>query len=111
MAEENKTLEQKQLRPNFINESGVQTFFVNIVNVRGGLEEFYLTLGTALPIEVKDVKELEHIDTVDVQPLFRCVVTKSVMRQMIDLMENVYNQQEQRLGMLGQSQRDESEGR
>lgn len=110
MADEKDILRQKQLRPKFVNESGVPTFFVNIANVRAGLEEFYLTFGTTLPIEVRDVKELEHLDTVDVQPLFRCAVTKSVMRQMIDLMENVYNQQEQQSNALNQSQGDESEG-
>ncbi|HZO74232.1 MAG TPA: hypothetical protein VFB60_18670 [Ktedonobacteraceae bacterium] len=109
MAEENHILGQKLVKPEFVNEAEVPTLFVNVLNVRAGSEEFYLTFGTALPIEVRHIEELEDVDTVKVQPLFRCAVTKSAMRQMIDLMENIYNQQQ--LGASGQSQENESEGR
>jgi len=110
MAEENHISGQKLVKPEFVNEAEVPTLFVNVLNVRAGLEEFYLTFGTALPIEVKQIEELEAVDTVKVRPLFRCAVTMSAMRQMIDLMENVYNQQRQ-IGASNPSQENESEGR
>jgi hypothetical protein len=46
MAEEKKLPEPKQLRTVFVGDSELPIHFVNAVNVRAGLEEFYFTLGT-----------------------------------------------------------------
>jgi hypothetical protein len=107
MAEEQKILGSKQLKARFVHESDIPTLFVNTINVRAGLEEFFLTLGTALPLEIKNDEELKLIDTVEAEPFFRCAVTRSVMRQMIDLMETVYNQQTQQIESLRQLQEQE----
>ena len=109
MAEEKKTLEQKQFITKFVNDSGLQTIFVNAVNVRAGLEEFFLTLGTTVPLEIQDIEDLKQIDSIDAQPVFRCAVTRSVMRQMIDVMETVYNQQTLQIDASRQSQKQKGE--
>lgn len=109
MAEEKKSLEQKQLRTRFVNETELPINFINVVNVRAGLEEFYLTLGAVSPVEIKDIEELKRLDVIDAQPFFRCAVTRTVMKQMIDLMENVYNQQTQQIDATHHSPRNESE--
>lgn len=107
MAEENKT--RKQIKIEFAPDIELPVLFVNSVNVRAGSEEFYLTFGTAMPLEVKSVEDLESIDSIEARPYFRCVVTRSVMRQVIDVMEAVYNQQSQQVDAIGQSQERERE--
>jgi hypothetical protein len=105
MAEENKI--RKQIKIEFASDVELPVHFVNSVNVRFGAEEFYLTFGTAMPLEVKSVEDLEDIDAIEARPYFRCVVTRSVMRQAIDVMEAVYNQQSQQIDALHQSQEQE----
>jgi hypothetical protein len=97
MAEEQKKPETKQLKARFVQKADIPTIFVNTINVSAGSEEFYITLGTALPIEVTSAEELSKIDTIDATPVFRCAVTRPVMRQIIDLMEAVYDQQSQQI--------------
>ncbi|HEU5228184.1 MAG TPA: hypothetical protein VFU49_10275 [Ktedonobacteraceae bacterium] len=110
MTEEQRITKQKQFKVRLAQESDLPTLFVNAVNVQNGLEEFYLTFGTALPIEVRDIEELEQIDTIDARPVFRCVVTRDVMRQFIDLMENIYKQQTQQVDTLRRLQEQKEEG-
>ncbi len=100
MPEEKKT--PKQVRLEFTNNPELPTLYVNAVSVRVGVEEFFLTLGTAVPLEVKDIKDLENRDTIEAHPYFRCAVTRNVMRQIIDLMEIAYNQQSQQNNALQQ---------
>jgi hypothetical protein len=109
MTEENRVSVQKQLKARFVDESVLITHFVNTVNVRGGLEEFYVTLGTALPIEVAKPEDLENIDTVEAQPLFRCAITRQTMKQIIDLLQAVYDQNTKQLESLRSSQIKEQE--
>jgi hypothetical protein len=107
MPEENKM--QKQVKLEFASDTGLPILYVNTVNVSFALEEFFLTLGAAVPLEVKDIKDLEGIDTIEARPYFRCAVTRSVMRRIIDLMESVYNQQSQQIEILQQLHEREGE--
>lgn len=107
MSEEKKT--SKQVKIEFVTDSELPVLFVNTANVLSGSEEFYITLGTAQPLEVKDAEALENIDTVEAHPYFRFAVTRTTMRQLIDLMENVYKSQSQQIDVLRQSQRREEE--
>jgi hypothetical protein len=100
MVEENHVLTQKTLKATFVDDRKLITHFVNIINVRGGVEEFYLTLGTSLPIEVTKPEDLEHIDTIEAQALFRCAVTRKTMKQIIDLLQAVYDQSTKQLELL-----------
>jgi hypothetical protein len=83
----------KQLKTNFVGDEDLPVHFVNIANIRAGTEEFYFTLGTVLPLEISDLKELEDIDSVKVRALVRFVLTRNVMKQFIDTMQTVYDQQ------------------
>jgi hypothetical protein len=107
MSEEKE--KRKKVNLEFATDSELPMLFVNTVNVRPGLDEFYLTFGTAVPLEVKNAEELESIDTIEARPYFRCAVTRTVMRQFIELMESVYNQQSQQIDALNQSQEQEGE--
>ena len=110
MSEEKKVINQKQLETKFINDSELPTHFVNAINVRSGLEEFYFTLGAALPVDIKNIEDLEQVSVIDAQPFFRFAVTRTVMRQLIDLMETVYNQHIEQADALRQLQEQEGEG-
>ena len=109
MVEEKKIPEPKQLRATFSEDSELPIYFVNAVNIRAGLEEFYFTLGTIAPLEVTDINELEGLQTINANSLFRFAVTRTVMKQVLDLMQSVYDQQTQQVEMLVAAQKKESE--
>ena len=107
MSKEKET--RKKVKLEFATDSELPILFVNTVNVRTGLDEFYLTFGTTVPLEVKNVEELESIDSIEARPYFRCVVTRTVMSQFIELMKSVYDQQSQQIDALNQLQEQERE--
>jgi hypothetical protein len=93
MTEERKRTDSRQLKTVFIGDETLPTHYVNSVNIRSGLEEFFLTFGTALPLEIADIKDLENIDSVNAHAVFRCAISRSVMKQVLDLMTNLYENQ------------------
>jgi hypothetical protein len=109
MEEEKKLPEPKQLKTFFVGDAELPIHFVNAVNVRAGLEEFYFTLGTATPFEVSDLKELEDIEAINAHTLFRFAVTRTVMKQIIDLMQSAYDVQTQQINLLQAFQEKEHE--
>jgi hypothetical protein len=111
MAEEKKQPVPKQVMTVFIGDENLPTHYVNSVNIRAGLEEFFLTFGTALPLDIVDIKDLENIDSVNAHALFRCAITRSMMKQLIDLMTSLYDNQLAQVEQLQTSQRrDEAYG-
>ncbi len=109
MAEEKKLPEIKQLKTNFAEDIELPTHFINAVNVRAGLEEFYFTLGTATPVEISNIQELENLETINAHPVFRFAMTRTVMKQMIDVINSVYEVQTQQLNMMQGLQEQERE--
>ncbi len=61
-----------------------------------------------MPLEVTDIKELENIETINAHPVFRFVVTRAVMQQIIDVMSSVYDAQTQQIDTLHRSQKKEN---
>ncbi|HLQ30363.1 MAG TPA: hypothetical protein VK140_14110 [Ktedonobacteraceae bacterium] len=111
MAEEKKQPVPKQVKTVFVGDENLPTHYVNSVNIRAGLEEFFLTFGTALPLDIVDIKDLENIDSVNAHALFRCAITRSMMKQLIDLMTSLYDNQLEQVEQLQTSQRrDEAYG-
>lgn len=100
MAEERQIPQQKLIRTTFVGDSELPVHYVNIVNVRSGVEEFFVTLGTAMPPEITDIKDLESIDTVKAQPLFRFAMSRQVMKDVIELMQRIYDQQTKQIEMM-----------
>jgi hypothetical protein len=82
----------KQIKGVFAGDDQLPTHFVNMVNARAGLEEFFLTFGTVLPLDLAENQSLEDIDSFNIQPLFRCAMSRSVMKQVIDLISNIADQ-------------------
>lgn len=111
MAEEKNQSVPKQVKTVFVGDENLPTHYVNSVNIRAGLEEFFLTFGTALPLEIADIKDLENIDSVNAHALFRCAMSRSMMKQLIDLMTSLYDNQLAQVEQLQTSQRrDEAYG-
>jgi hypothetical protein len=98
MSEEKKLPRVKQVKTVIVGDENLPTHYVNSVNIRAGFEEFFFTFGTALPLEVSDLKDLENVDSINAHALFRCAMTKPMMKQLIDLMTNLYE------GQQGQSE-------
>ena len=61
--------------------------YVNHIEALPGGNEIFLSLGTELPEKFLEGKDEA---TVQVKPLFRCVVTKGATRAMIDAIERAY---------------------
>ncbi len=110
MAEERKKQHvPKQVKTVMVGDEALPTHYVNSVNIRSGLEEFFLTFGTAVPLEITDTKDLENIESVNAHALFRCAVPRSVMKQVIDLMTTLYENQTRQVELLQASQRKDEE--
>ena len=109
MADEKELVGSKHLKTVFVGDENLPTHYVNMVNVRSGLEEFFLTFGTALPLEVTDIRDLEDIDSIKAHALFRCAISRSMMKQLIDLMTNLYENQLGQIEQLQTSQRRDEE--
>ncbi len=109
MAEEKKSSPPKQVKTIFVGDENLPTHYVNSANIRAGLEEFFLTFGTTLPLEITDIKDLEDIDSVNAHALFRCAISRSMMKQLIDLMTNLYENQAGIVEQLQTLQRREEE--
>ena len=109
MTEESKLLTSRPVKTIFVGDENLPTHYVNVVNIRSGLDEFFLTFGTAVPLEITDSKDLESIDSINAHPLFRCAVSRSVMKQVIDLMTALYENQTRQMDLLQASQSKDKE--
>ena len=109
MTEEKKRSAAKQVKTVFIGDENLPTHYVNSVNIRSGLEEFFLTFGTAIPLEITDIKDLEDIDSINAHALFRCAISRSVMKQVIDLMTTLYESQTRQIELLQVAQKKDKE--
>jgi len=98
----------KHIKGIFVGDEQLPTHYVNMVNARVGLEEFFLTFGTVLPLDLTENQNLEDIDSLNAQPLFRCAMPRSVMKQIIDLMTTLYENQTKQIEQLQASQRGDS---
>ena len=100
MSEERKASHLKQVKAVFVGDENLPTHYVNSVNIRSGLEEFFLTFGTVVPFDITDISDLEGIESIKAHPLFRCAVSRSTMKQIIDLMTSLYENQTRQLELL-----------
>lgn len=111
MAEERKRKVPKQIKTVFVGDETLPTHYVNSVNIRSDLEEFFLTFGTAVPLDIADIKDLEGIDSINAHALFRCVISRTVMKQVIDMMTTLYENQTRQIELFQTSQgKDEEYG-
>ncbi len=105
MADESMGVQARYVKTEFHGDESLPTHYVNSVNIRSTPEEFFLTLGTVIPLDIVDIKQLEDIESISAHPLFRCAVSRSVMRQLIDLMSTIYDNQTRQIEMFQASQR------
>lgn len=109
MAEERKLPQQKLIKTTFVDDSDLPIHYVNVVNVRAGLEDFFVILGTVMPPDIADINDLEDLDTLNAHPLFRFAVSRNVMKQILGVMQVVYDQQTRQLEMLRAAQEEGQE--
>lgn len=111
MPEEKKLPRPRQVKTIIVGDENLPTHYVNSVNIRAGLEEFFFTFGTAIPLEIADIKDIENIDSINAHAVFRCAMSRSMMKQVIDLMTNLYeNQPVQHEQLLTSVRKDEEHG-
>lgn len=104
MAEERKRKVPKQIKTVFVGDETLPTHYVNSVNIRSDMEEFFLTFGTAIPLDIADIKDLEDIDSINAHALFRCAISRTVMKQVIDLMTALYENQTRQIELFQATQ-------
>ena len=109
MAEERRIPAPRQVKTAFVGDENLPTHYVNMADARAGREEFFLTLGTVIPSEITDSQDLEGIDRIDGYPLFRCAVSRSAMKQIIDLITALYENQTRQIEQLQASERKDEE--
>lgn len=109
MAEERKRKVPKQIKTVFVGDETLPTHYVNSVNIRSDMEEFFLTFGTAIPLDIADIKDLEDIDSINAHALFRCAISRTVMKQVIDLMTALYENQTSQIELFQASERKDEE--
>ena len=66
MEEEVRSTTPKMVRARFVDDTHVAVHYVNVIDVRGGQDDFFFTLGTVAPIEVTDIKDLDSLDSIEV---------------------------------------------
>jgi hypothetical protein len=109
MTEERKDAVSRQVKTAFVGDENLPTHYVNMADVRAGREEFFLTLGTVIPSEITNSQDLEGIDHIDGYPLFRCAISRSAMKQIVDLVMVLYENQTKQIELLSVSEKKDEE--
>ncbi len=91
MAEEQEKPACKQTYGFLTGEEDLPTYYVNMVNIRTSLEDFFLTFGTVVPTHY--VEDPEELDNLKVRPLFRCAMSRSRAQDLIRLLTQCYEHQ------------------
>lgn len=109
-AEERHLSQQKLVKPELVVDDELPVHYVNIVNIRSGVEEFFVTPGIAVPPEISNATDLENINTVNAKALFRFVMSRHVMKDVIELMQRLYDEQTRQIKMISSFQESEKGG-
>lgn len=99
----------KPVKPTFVDDENLPTLYVNSVNIRFSLEDFFLTFGTAVPPDISDASDLDKIDSIKAHALFRCAVSRSTMKQLIDLLSSLYENQSSQIEQVQAAQKKDEE--
>ena len=84
--------QQKVFPIQFADTPDIPVYYVNSLNIRVGVEAFYLTLGTVMPPEVSSAEDFQALASLTAQPIFRCAIAPQVMNQIITLLTQQYTQ-------------------
>lgn len=76
--------------------------FVNAAKVDIASDVFFVTFGTSLPQEIHTMDDLQHMEFNDVQPTFRCAMTRETMGQVLTMLQDAYDIQAQRYESSGE---------
>lgn len=73
--------------------SNLPIYHVNILNVRNGVDEFFITLGVAPPPDATELAAIMESGTVVGQPIFRFAISRDTMEQFLAVLAGQYDQQ------------------
>jgi hypothetical protein len=82
----------KPINITFPDASGMPVLYVNAVKVLPGPSEFFVTLGTVIPPEIRSLSDFENIDHLSAQPLIQFAMSPVTMKQFIDVLTQQYEQ-------------------
>jgi hypothetical protein len=88
--------ESKAIRIRFPEETNELPLpYVNALVVQSGVDDFFITVGSLTPPEIKTEEELEKISELTAKPLFRFATSRENIRRFIDVLQQQYNNQAQ----------------
>lgn len=83
---------------------------VNALNVRFGVDEFFLTLGVVMPPEFRTQAEAEQAGRqLEAQPVFRFAVSRQTMAKFLALMQAQLHMQTEMIARLQEQEAQEAD--
>jgi hypothetical protein len=72
--------------------------YVNALFVNAGVDDFFVTIGSLVPPEIKSEEDLEKFAELTAKPLFRFATSREGMKRFIDALQHQYDNQAQAFG-------------
>lgn len=85
-------MEGKYVRIVF-TENTEEIKYINVFSIIKGTDDYFVKLGSVAPPSLS-TEELERIDKIDVKPLFMFAMTKSSVKQFIELLQEEYENEQ-----------------
>ena len=86
--------EPKAIRIRFPEEANELPLpYVNALVVQSGVDDFFITVGSLTPPEIKTEEELERLSELTAKPLFRFAASRENIRRFIETLQQQYNNQ------------------
>lgn len=108
MSDEN-LVKSKTVKVAMHADDTLPTPYVNAIHAQVGPDDCFLTFGIAQPLNIQVDTDLSMIDSIEARALFRCVISRSTMKQMIDLLTAQYDMQTQQSETFQALQRKEED--
>ncbi len=67
--------------------------YVNALFVQSGIDDFFVTIGSLLPPEIKTEDDFEKFSEITAKPLFRFATSKENIKRFIDALQQQYDNQ------------------
>jgi hypothetical protein len=67
--------------------------YVNALSVQSGIDDFFVTIGSVVPPEIKSNEDLEKHKEIIAKPLFRFAVSRSSLESFMNALQERYADQ------------------
>jgi len=96
---EDKVQKSKVVKLKFPEEANELPLpYVNALFVNAGVDDFFVTIGSLVPPEIKSEGDLEKLSELTAKPLFRFATSRECMKRFIDALQYQYDNQVQAIG-------------